>query len=275
MKKGLVITSLAVALTLALSACTEDKKAEEKAPATSVATEATFTINEKTTAEDKTAYAIGASVGAYLHAMQEAQKEFITPALNQDIIMEGFKDSLLGKNQLSNEDMDKVLREFDSKIQQALQKKAQEEAKANLEAGKKFLEENKTKEGVVVTQSGLQYKVIKEGTGAQVKGTDTVLCKYKGTDINGNVFDEAKEAVELPLENMISGIHEGLQLMKEGSVYEFYLPSELAYGEQAVGDMIKPNSVLCFTFEIEKIVTKEDPATQNAQETTEVAKDTK
>ena len=127
------------------------------------------------------------------------------------------------------------------------------EAAANLEAGKKFLEENAKKEGVVTTASGLQYKVITEGKGEAPKSGDTISVKYKGTTTDGKVFDEQKEPVDFPLANMIPGWVEGLQLMKPGAHYEFYIPADLAYGEAGAGDVIKPNSVLVFDVELVEV----------------------
>jgi len=128
--------------------------------------------------------------------------------------------------------------------------KKKQEAKENLEAGKKFLEENAKKDGVKTTASGLQYKVITEGKGDKPKTGDTISVIYKGTDINGKTFDEQKDAIDFPLENMIPGWVEGLQLMSPGAEYEFYIPSNLAYGEIGAGNVIKANSVLIFNVKL-------------------------
>jgi len=123
----------------------------------------------------------------------------------------------------------------------------------NASEGTKFLEENKKKEGVKTTASGLQYKAIKDGTGAQPKATDTVTVNYRGTLINGTEFDSSYkrgEPASFPLNGVIKGWTEGLQLMKVGSKYQFFVPPNLAYGERTVGPYIAPNSTLIFEVEL-------------------------
>jgi FKBP-type peptidyl-prolyl cis-trans isomerase len=126
-----------------------------------------------------------------------------------------------------------------------------EGAKA-LEEGKKFLAENGKKSGVKTTASGLQYEVIKEGSGAKPLATDTVEVNYKGTTIEGKVFDsnEGKPSVKFPVNRVIPGWTEALQLMTVGSKYKLYLPAALGYGEQSPNPEIKPNSVLIFEVEL-------------------------
>lgn len=124
------------------------------------------------------------------------------------------------------------------------------------EKGIKFLEENAKKEGVVTTSSGLQYKVLTEGTGKSPKATDTVKVHYSGTLINGMEFDssyERREPAEFPLNRVIRGWTEGVQLMKEGAKYEFYIPSELAYGSRGAGSDIGPDETLIFQVELLKV----------------------
>lgn len=131
-------------------------------------------------------------------------------------------------------------------------KEIEQKAKTNKEAGEKWLAENKTKEGVQTTASGLQYKVITEGTGKKPKATDMVTVHYEGKTIDGKVFDssyERGEPTQFPLNQVIKGWTEGVQLMSEGSKYELYIPSELAYGEEG-NPAIEPNSVLIFTVEL-------------------------
>ncbi len=113
----------------------------------------------------------------------------------------------------------------------------------NLAKGEMFLKENATKEGVVTTASGLQYKVLTEGTGKSPKATDTVLVHYAGTLINGTEFDSSyarREPIEFPLNGVIAGWTEGVQLMKEGAKYRFFIPSKLAYGARGAGRDIGP-----------------------------------
>ncbi|MCR5536035.1 MAG: FKBP-type peptidyl-prolyl cis-trans isomerase [Succinivibrio sp.] len=242
-KHGVAVTLLALAVA-GLSGC-KDKKENAEVKAAPVAAEQTLTIDDKSSFEDRSAYAVGASLGTYLHNMQQVQKEF-TGELKTEYIIKGFTDAISQKSQLDNKAIETTLRDLDKKVQEGMQAKMQKEAAEALEAGNKFLEENKVKEGVKVTESGLQYKVIKEGDGVSPKQGDTISVIYKGSTIDGQVFDEQKEAVDFPLQNMIPGWVEGLQLMKAGSQYEFYIPAKLAYGENGAGDVIKPNSVLIF-----------------------------
>lgn len=239
--KKLSALALVVAAAVSLSAC-NDKKEAPKAQST---TQAAPAITEQSPFDKKASYAIGASVGAYLQHLQATQEQYIGK-LDAELIKLGFADALAEKTALDNKSIESVLRDLDKKVQEAMEQQAKKEAQANLEAGQKFLEENKKKEGVQVTASGLQYKIIKKGEGEAPKPGDTINVTYKGTTIDGKVFDEQKDGVEFPLDNMIPGWVEGLQLMAPGAQFEFYIPSDLAYGEMGAADVIKPNSVLIF-----------------------------
>lgn len=119
--------------------------------------------------------------------------------------------------------------------------------------GEKFLRENAAKEGVKTTASGLQYKVLEEGTGRSPKATDTVVVNYRGTLINGTEFDSSykrKKPTEFALNQVIKGWTEGIQLMKEGAKYQLFIPSDLAYGPKRVGAKIGPNETLIFEVEL-------------------------
>ena len=125
-----------------------------------------------------------------------------------------------------------------------------------LAKGEKFLEDNAKKEGVQVTASGLQYLVLTEGTGKSPKATDTVEVHYEGTLITGTVFDSSyqrKESIEFPLNRIIAGWTEGVQLMKEGAKFRFFIPSKLAYGSRGAGRDIGPNEALIFVVELIKV----------------------
>jgi FKBP-type peptidyl-prolyl cis-trans isomerase len=125
-----------------------------------------------------------------------------------------------------------------------------------LAKGEAFLKENATKEGVVTTASGLQYKILTEGTGKSPKATDTVLVHYAGTLLNGTEFDSSykrKEPIEFPLNHVIAGWTEGVQLMKEGAKFRFFIPSKLAYGSRGAGRDIGPNEALIFEVELLKV----------------------
>lgn len=158
-------------------------------------------------------------------------------------------------SRFSEEETQKIMQE----VQQNAMAKQEEEQKkageANIAEGKKFLEENKAKEGVVTTASGLQYKVITEGKGAKPKATDTVTVNYVGKLLNGTVFDSSVERGQpatFPLDGVIPGWTEGLQLMPQGSKWEIYIPAELAYGAGGQGP-IPPSSTLIFEVELLEI----------------------
>ena len=177
------------------------------------------------------------------------------PELNIEALEKGIRDGYSGdekKRALTQEQMEKVLMEYQKKREAEITKEVEAKAKANKEAGEKFLAENEKKEGVQKTASGLQYKVITEGTGAKPKATDTVTVHYEGKLIDGKVFDssyERGEPVSFRLNEVIKGWTEGVQLMNTGSKYELYIPSDLAYGETG-NPNIEPNSVLIFTVEL-------------------------
>ena len=138
-----------------------------------------------------------------------------------------------------------------------MQKQQAEAGKAVREAGEKFLAENAEKPGVVVLPSGLQYTVITEGTGAKPKATDRVKCHYEGTLTNGQVFDSSYrrgEPAVFPLNGVIAGWTEGVQLMAEGAKYRFFIPYHLAYGERGAGQSIPPYAALVFDVELIEIV---------------------
>ena len=268
-KKSLVLSAIALSV-LMVSSCNDDKANAadvETVTDTEVNEALSATLTKNSPFEARASYAFGASIGMYISQVQKNQAEFIGP-LDTKLIEKGFLDALNGKSELDEAAVEEALMALNQKAQEAMLAKAQAEAKANLEAGEKFLEENKIKEGVKVTESGLQYKVIKEGTGVKPKSGDTISVKYRGTTIDGNVFDEQKEPVEFPLDNMIQGWVEGLALMPEGSIYELYIPSKLAYGEQGAGDLIKPNSVLIFNVELVAVKSGDNTSAEAATDNT-------
>lgn len=158
---------------------------------------------------------------------------------------------------LSDQEMQRVIQTYQMEAQRRATKKRQEEAQKNKEKGEKFLAENKNREGVHVTDSGLQYKVLEEGEGASPDSTDEVRVHYEGTLLDGETFDssyERGEPVEFPLNQVITGWTEGVQLMKEGGKYKFWIPGELAYGNNTQpGSPIGPNETLIFEVELLKV----------------------
>ena len=191
--------------------------------------------------KDKVSYSIGLNIGSNL-GRQNVE-------INAEALTAGVKDAIAGKPQLTQDQIKEVMAAFEKDMQQK-QKVAGEKSAAE---GAKFLEENKKKEGVKTTASGLQYKVIKEGTGAQPKATDTVTVNYRGTLIGGKEFDSSYkrgQPATFPLNGVIKGWTEGLQLMKTGSKYQLFVPPDLAYGDRTVGPDLSPNSTLIFEVEL-------------------------
>lgn len=195
---------------------------------------------------DKVSYALGLGIGAQL-------KNMGAETLNIDDFAQAIKDSIAGKEQLSAADAQKIVTEF-FKEQEAIQRaKAAENGKKAKEEGEKYLKENASKEGVITTPSGLQYKVIKEGNGKKPQATDSVVCHYEGFLIDGTTFDSSiqrGEPATFPLNGVIAGWTEGLQLMQEGAKYRFFIPYNLAYGEAGAAGAIPPFATLVFDVEL-------------------------
>ena len=138
-------------------------------------------------------------------------------------------------------------------ISDILFQRNKDKAEANLKEGMNFLEQNKTKENIVALESGLQYEILKEGDGAQPTAAQSVTCHYHGTLLNGNIFDSSVQRGQpatFPLNRVITGWTEGVQLMKVGSKFRFFIPPHLAYGDRQVGSDIGPNSTLIFEVEL-------------------------
>ena len=171
--------------------------------------------------------------------------------IDLNTLFEGIKDTFEGNMpQIMPEEANKILEAF-------MAKSASQQGDANLEAGLAFLAENKTKEGVTELPSGLQYTVLKEGDGEIPNSTDQVKCHYHGTLIDGTVFDssvERKEPAVFPVNGVIQGWVEALQLMSVGSKWKLFIPSELAYGPRGAGGAIGPNAALIFVVELLEIV---------------------
>ncbi len=192
--------------------------------------------------KDKASYSIGLNVGFTLKRQNLD--------LNNDAFMAGFKDATGGKKPLLTEqEVKETMMAFEKEMQQ----KQEAAGQKSTAEGEKFLAENKTKEGVKTTASGLQYKVVKEGSGAQPKASDTVSVNYRGTLIDGTEFDSSYkrgQPATFPVSGVIKGWTEALQLMKVGSTYQLFIPASLAYGERGAGRDIAPNSTLIFEVEL-------------------------
>ena len=198
------------------------------------------------TPREKLSYIIGAQIGKDL----KGQSIDVDPAL----VSKGLQDAVLGNNLLIG---DQEAKDIIAAFQKERGTKVAEEKKKigekNKQEGAAFLAENAKKEGVKTLPSGLQYKVIKEGTGKMPKATDTVVTHYRGTLIDGKEFDSSYqrgEPVTFQVTGVIRGWTEALQLMKEGAKWQLFIPAELAYGEQGAGNLIGPNAVLIFEIEL-------------------------
>lgn len=201
---------------------------------------------------DKLSYALGLSIGQQLIEMGMKGKLFVPD------YAAAITDSLEGhKLQMDGAEAQNILNEFFSELENQQRKAAAEAGKAAKADGEKFLAENAKREGVNVTKSGLQYEVITEGTGRSPKATDVVRCHYHGTLIDGTVFDSSyqrNQPADFGLNQVIPGWTEGVQLMKEGAKYRFYLPYNLAYGEMGAGGMIPPYAALIFDVELLQVM---------------------
>ena len=201
------------------------------------------------TPKDTTSYAVGMSIG----------RSFKDQGLEVDVNMvaNGIRDFFAGNPKLSQEQFQAALATLQQKAMERMQAAQQEKASENAKQGEAFLAENKKDPNVKVTASGLQYKVIKEGTGKKPTKDNTVKVHYTGKLIDGKVFDssvERGEPAEFPLSGVIAGWTEGLQLMSVGSKYTLFLPPNIAYGTNGAGQTIGPNSTLVFDVELLEIV---------------------
>ncbi|SPX81625.1 FKBP-type peptidyl-prolyl cis-trans isomerase [Moraxella ovis] len=243
MKKHTLLAASMMAI-LALAGCNKKAETADAVADTKTAKKSTV-VTDSSTEIQKISYIIGYEQGMNLKAMTEQTGE----ELDLEIFNKAIADAFNGKESaLTDEQIQAVGKAYEERKV----KEAADKATKNKAEGDKFLAENKTKEGVKTTASGLQYKVITEGTGKSPKATDTVIVHYEGKLISGKVFDSSYERgmpAQFAVNEVIKGWTEGLQLMKEGGKYEFYIPSELAYGE-AGNPMIEPNSVLTFTVEL-------------------------
>lgn len=209
-----------------------------------------------TTDKEKRSYALGMNIGESI----KSDNMDLDPAL----VSQGLKDALTGgKLLMSDTDAKLALGSLRAEVLSKRQVEAQKQAEANKAAGAQFLADNKSKPGVVTLPSGLQYKILKEGTGPKPAATDTVVCNYKGTLINGTEFDASDKhggPATFPVSGVIKGWTEALQLMPVGSKWELFIPSDLAYGERSPGAEIGPNSTLIFEIDLLSIKGKDEPA---------------
>jgi FKBP-type peptidyl-prolyl cis-trans isomerase FkpA len=214
---------------------------------------------ELTTDVQKEAYSVGGSIGKYMSGHIKEQEE-LGFAVDRAMVIKGFSDGLGEEMQLTEEEMQTVLQNLDKKLNDKRLEQAETLAAKSIAEGKKFLEDNKAKQGVTTTESGLQYEVLEAGNGEKPVAEDTVEVHYRGTLVDGTEFDSSYargETAKFPLNRVIPGWTEGVQLMPVGAKYKFVIPSELAYGERDTGT-IPANSTL--VFEVELVSVEKAPA---------------
>jgi FKBP-type peptidyl-prolyl cis-trans isomerase FklB len=196
---------------------------------------------------DNVSYALGLGIGRQLLQMGATD-------LSIDDFACAIKDVLAGNPlKVANKDAQKIVENYFKEKEQQLNAQRAEQGKVSRKAGEDYLRKNATNEGVVVLPSGLQYKVLTNGQGKKPKATDEVVCHYEGFLVDGTVFDSSfqrGEPATFPLNQVITGWTEGLQLMQEGAKYRFFIPYRLGYGEGGAGTLIPPYSALIFDVEL-------------------------
>ncbi|MCK5002023.1 MAG: FKBP-type peptidyl-prolyl cis-trans isomerase [Gammaproteobacteria bacterium] len=201
------------------------------------------------TLEKKASYSIGVD---FINRMQAQNAE-----IDVDAFIRGISDASSGKETaMTQPEMTQTIKDFQQHVTELRQAKQKELASKNIEAGKAFLATNASNEGVITTESGLQYKIIKEGTGDSPKLEDTVVTNYEGRLIDGQVFDSSykrKQPATFPVKGVIKGWTEALQLMKTGAKWQLFVPADIAYGASQRGKLIQANSTLIFDIELLEI----------------------
>jgi FKBP-type peptidyl-prolyl cis-trans isomerase FkpA len=256
--KSIYKISLVALAVIGLSACNQEQKTTDTAANVELKTEA-----------QKQAYSVGASIGKYMSGHIKEQEELGLP-VDRSLIITGFSNGLNDDLKLTEEEMQTVLQTLDETLNEKRQTQAAALAEKALTESAAFLETNKAKEGVVTTESGLQYEVLTPGTGEKPVAEDTVEVHYVGTLTDGTEFDSSVargEPAKFPLNRVIPGWTEGVQLMPVGAKYKFVIPAELAYGERDTGT-IPANSTLVFEVELLSIEkAAEAPTAEAASET--------
>jgi FKBP-type peptidyl-prolyl cis-trans isomerase len=218
-------------------------------PRTATGTRTPLTLK---TEKDKVSYAIGVNIG------KSMRKD--TVDIDPAIFSRGMKDALAGgKLLLTDDEMKAALTKLQSGLRAKQEEATQKAGEINKKTGEDFLAQNKTKEGVVALPDGLQYKILKEGTGPKPTATDTVVCNYRGTLIDGTEFDSSYkrgQPATFPVSGVIKGWTEAVQLMPVGSKWQVFLPADLAYGNRGAGPDIGPNATLIFEVELLSIQNK-------------------
>jgi len=221
-----------------------------------------------TTRKEKFSYALGMNIGSNLGNTLKNQ----SVEVDWNLVSQGLKDSTGGgKTRLTEEEEKAVLTEVQNEVRKQQQEKMQEAGAANKTEGEAFLAANKSKDGVVTLPSGLQYKILTAGTGPKPTASDSVVCNYRGTLINGTEFDSSYkrgQPATFGVGQVIKGWTEALQLMPVGSKWQLFIPSSLAYGERGAGAEIGPNATLIFEVELLSIQdkTKDDKSKEDKKD---------
>ncbi|MCE2869739.1 MAG: FKBP-type peptidyl-prolyl cis-trans isomerase [Gammaproteobacteria bacterium] len=263
-KQPLALVMAGALMCVSLSACSKDENGADGAakPADAITSTASGSetikgLSGMNTERKQVSYMIGMDIAK---SLKEIEQE-----IDVDMLTKGMRDQMADKPLVSEAQHTQIREAFSIKLQAHAEKVAAELPKKNLEAGKAFLAKNKGAPGVITTASGLQYQVLRQGSGPKPGATDIVKVNYKGTLLDGQVFDssyERNEPIEFPLNEVIPGWSEGVALMGTGAKFKFWIPSELAYGEQGPQG-IGPNATL--VFEVELLETKPRPAGEAPQ----------
>ena len=238
---------------------TTSKTSTAKPPVKKTATAAKTTTAPLTTKTEKFSYALGMDIGSKVGPSLKKQSIDVDPAL----VSQGLKDAMSGgKTRLTDQEAQTVLTDMQAEVNKQRQEKQEKAAAANKTEGDAFLAANKSKEGVVTLPSGLQYKILKEGTGPKPASSDTVTCNYRGTLVNGTEFDSSAkhggEPAKFVVSQIIKGWTEALQLMPVGSKWQLFVPPSLAYGDRGAGAEIGPETTLIFDVELVSIEKAKD-----------------
>ena len=200
---------------------------------------------------DKLSYALGMSMGHNFKGTGIKTLNSADFAAGVASVYDGVKP------EMTFDEAKRIVNEYFAKLEAEMQAEAAKQGEVNRKNGEAFLTENAKREGIKVTESGLQYEVINEGTGKKAKATDQVKCHYEGTLIDGTLFDSSikrGEPAVFGVNQVIPGWVEALQLMPEGSKWKLYIPSDLAYGARGAGEMIPPHSTLVFEVELLEVL---------------------
>ena len=258
---SVLLTAGAMAQTSTNSTQAPPAASGQSAPTQPSAAAATPNIPGLPTQKDQVSYAIGMNIGKGL------ARESIS--VDPNVILQGLKDAMAGGKLLMTDDQaQQTLMQLQMQVREQEDAKRKQQSVDNGKAGEAFLAKNKTQPGVVTLPSGLQYKIIKEGTGPKPTINDVVTCNYKGTLLDGKEFDSSYkrgEPATFPVKGVIKGWTEALQLMPVGSKFQLWLPPDLAYGEHGAGADIGPNETLAFEVELISVKPPEQKAPPEAQ----------